>query len=875
MMSGIGNRRFNVRWPYGASFFDRLGRSDDAEDDVFSDQFFPDEIPNATGVFSMEGSASVVFQSQLLVGPSGIEPVVWFRRDDILRIVLVEIDYMDQTGSGAGAAAVTRTKYLANTTYFDEENGRTYRGCVRSTPRYNRAVDRKTLRGRFTSSVGSIEIDNEDGEFDDLLTMACDGSEVRFYIGDGGDVMSAREPWLRSEFIFVFSAVAVSASAQTLGKITITLKDSSLFLEKTIGGGVPIGGTGVNANKPRPKNFGLLHNVPCPLRDAGSLMYAPNEDGNYTLLAVRCRGDSIAYADNGDGTFNLLANPAGGLVTADLQVDLGVGVPALGLSNTSGAFRVSDAFYQLVGIDAGLIAMGKYAGASTNFELNWSNDYHTGLHIPEAMDLPEVVDALCDTGNVYYAIRRDGYFTFGWFRPEALEYPGPHVGASVATIRNDDLVRQTEPRITHADPSESFYSVQGYGNINWTPQTDLGEILTEEVAEQYRRDGYYAEPDTGGSSTSAYNGPADPPGYNTWIQGNQELYHKTLRRSLKNRTLISGGTDEDAGVLLTLWQSIRRTQRMPWLEFLDVTVDLSFFQLELGNVVTVNLAEVNGDVRYALNNVKFQVCSIDIALTECVVRLGLVRRRPAIIDVYYDAVAVTIESVGTASGTSDAEASGEEALFGELVVELLFEDGAGSSTAANTSPHSIGAFTIGGVGVPSQIVASGGAVDGGGFLQCPTVFDGGIICTKAYVLAINEAKLRCGTANFKFQCYCRFRLITNRWGYIFWGFQNGTHPSLYVETGTGALRAGIAGGDVNTGYVQAADNTWRKYEISRESGVTSVSVNNIVVYSQADVYNYGAGGHTTNTVQIVAAGNGAGGFSNADMDGFRFYNGNV
>src|SRR5580765_337014 len=633
--------RVNTRVSPFSSLTEQFARDADVWDELSKDLFFGEEpAPNTSGAFTIAAPlVSIAFVSRSLVGPGdGVVPAEWLKRDDIRKLILVEVDYVDQVGSGDAAVPTTRTKWLANETYFDDENSRTYRDCVIGVPRYNRAINRATLRGRYTATIGSIEIANADGAFDDLLTMACDGSEVRFYMGDAGDVMSARRPWLRSEFLFMFSAIAVKVTAPSFGRISIALKDTTLLMDKIVGGNIPIGGTDVNADKFRPKNFGLVQNMAPQLVDGATLTYAWNEDGsNATLLAVRSRGASIAYVDNLDGTFRLLVNPNGGQVTCDGVVQTPfAAIPHGDMLDTVGSYRGSDMFYQLVGVDAGLIAAGKFAGASSNFELNGANDYHVGRNYPVGTPLPEALNEWCDTMNAYYGVRRDGQVTYGWMRPEALDYELPPAAWTVGpAVTNDSLLKDTEWRIDHADPG--FYYIQGYGNINWTQQGDLATGLPATTAELYRRKGYYPPPETGtgvGSSTS-YSGPSDAPGYGVFKYGNPQLYHLTLKKSLENKTLISCRSDRDAIHHLGRWQLVARAQQLPNLEFIDATVDLSYFQVELGNILPVTITEADGRLRYGISAMRFQVCSIDIALTDGAIRLGLVRRRPAIVDAYY------------------------------------------------------------------------------------------------------------------------------------------------------------------------------------------------------------------------------------------------
>lgn len=618
----------------------------DARNEVAADLYFGNETPNTSGAFSVNIALSVAFSSQALVGPPpGVLPTEWFRRDDVLRVVLAEMNFRDQTGSGASASAVTATEYLANWAYKDDENSREYKARIASVPRYNRAIDRKTLRGRFTSTIGSLELNNADGALDYLLDKACDGSEIRFYIGDAGNVAEGRLPWLRSQFIFMFSAYVVGVSAPSWDKISIALKDTSLLLDKTIGGDVTIGGTGPNAQKFRPLNFGYIRQFEAILQDAATLTYVINRDGNnLTIVDVRDKGVSVGYTNNGDGTISLLASPAG-KITVDFYVTAGTaGVLSPGLMSTALSTRISDAMDVLVGSEAGLIAQGKYAGASPNFERQYTNDYPIGISVPASTKVTDVLEDVCNSGNVYYAARRDGYFTYGWVRPEALEWflAGNYPSLSISdTIKKGDIA---SIRLTHGDPQA--YEVQGYGNANLTQQQDLATSLSATQRALYEREGVYPASYLGGEPTAtAYLGPDRVSGDHVglFLGGAPQDYHLTLKRALGQRTLISCVDDADAQSMLSAWASVRRSQPLPNLEFVDITTeDLSLFQLELGNVIEFFFPDVidpasgitRSDDRFGLNGKHAQVVSIDLQLTENRIALGLAWRRPAFTQEY-------------------------------------------------------------------------------------------------------------------------------------------------------------------------------------------------------------------------------------------------
>lgn len=205
---------------------------------------------------------------------------------------------------------------------------------------------------------------------------------------------------------------------------------------------------------------------------------------------------------------------------------------------------------------------------------------------------------------------------------------------------------------------------------------------------------------------------------------------------------------------------------------------------------------------------------------------------------------------------------------GTLVVELLFEDGAGSGTAANTGTLG-GTFTIGGSLNPS-IVATGGH-DGGGYLQFQ---DAGTSDNNGCASDGHPPQLIIGTANFEISVYAQFVRYDTAWGQAFWGWEFGNpSPRLFCEDVTGKLR--IVDGTVNidTGFTCPIDSTWRKYTLRRLAGVIYALVDGVVQYSGAYTSNCNVG-FNNGSFRVGADGNAAGGQC-GKFDDFRFYNANV
>ena len=641
--------RYSPRVNLRGSFVEQLGRNDDSsltEPAVAKDLFFgPDTTANFTGAFTINGASNAAFASQPVFGPSpGVTPTQWFRRDDVQRVVLVEIDYYTQVGSGLSAVPTLATRYLATAAYFDDQNSRIYRDCVIAIPTYRRSLDRTKLRGRFTATMGTMSIANGDGAFDDLLAIACDGSETRFYMGE--------LDWTRDQFIYMFSATPTKIEATDRATLDITLKDNSFLLDVPIGGTQTVGGSGANANQIRPYLLGFAHNVECVLEDYAMQKYVHSENrlgqaGPTQVIpggsGVRDQGVNVGFEDDNDGSVRLHIPPLG-TVTADV-LRLGSGRSPLAtdymlLDTPNTAFRLSNIFHEIYvntyGFDNGPMS-AKFRGALPSYFQGSLNDYFVGFVLTQSTNLwSDLTELLCDTGNCFVAIQRDGYVVFGRIRPDALAYYTATGTLPVAaTISLDDIigaqVNQPAPiAITKLEPT--YYAVQGVGNKNWILQSSFAGSVAANVQALYRRDGYSTTSYVGedGITVTAYLGSVSNVLLKTSEGGAPQKYHQSMTLLNGQDTLISCYSDRDCDTMLQAWSAVRRAQFLPWTEYADFATDLSFFQLEIGDVVNLTLTDANGNAVLGLGNTMAQVVDIDIDLTGGQIALGLAYRRPAI-----------------------------------------------------------------------------------------------------------------------------------------------------------------------------------------------------------------------------------------------------
>jgi hypothetical protein len=202
--------------------------------------------------------------------------------------------------------------------------------------------------------------------------------------------------------------------------------------------------------------------------------------------------------------------------------------------------------------------------------------------------------------------------------------------------------------------------------------------------------------------------------------------------------------------------------------------------------------------------------------------------------------------------------------YGDLVLEVLFEDGAGSATAVNTGTLG-GTLAVGGA-TPASITTSD-AFQGSGSLTFPNVIN-----TQGSAAFPHPPELIISTANFRIQVAVKLTTFTVTFSQTFWGWELGTpQPQLAADTSGNLIFSN--GSSHNTG--QTIDlNVWNEYEVNRLDSVTTVLYNGVQVYQAADTNDYN-NGFTNGSFRVGASGNGAASIRNGFLDQFRFYNANA
>jgi hypothetical protein len=519
--------------------------------------------------------------------------IAWLKTDRTGATVLAHLNYMTEVAS----APVAAVHYLSDRPYINTAIPRPYVDAIVSVPQYKRDLTGDNF-GSYSSSVGTLELANEDGVLDGLVAAFTAGHTIDFYYGD--------ESWAFSSFELIFSAKIVKVIAPSFGRLSVQLADTGILIDRSIGGDIKVGGIGPNSDRFRPLGFGYVRQVECMVLDEANLRYVCTDTGmgttgmTYDIVTVRDRGTGVLYTDNGDGTFDLTYSPAGA-ITADV----------LYYASGTDHICVSDAMVHLVGDRAGLINLGHYAGAGVTYDTRpgsgipaWldagGEDYAIGLLNFEKRNIIDLLTEIGDTGLNFWAITRLGDFTFGRIRPHDIA--GLSV-ASLATIYEADF-KAGSMKIDHADPM--YYRLSCIANKNWSSQSDFAGVLTPNQRGVLSRKGL---------------GVIQNPTSGTQYNANPQNYNLSLAVSPEIETLLSADNDVTGDLRARHWMNVARAKQAPWIETVSGVFGIEHFELELGDPVTLQMFRYGYDAGELV-----QVVGIDINLTDGEVALRLCRR---------------------------------------------------------------------------------------------------------------------------------------------------------------------------------------------------------------------------------------------------------
>ena len=454
---------------------------------------------------------------------SDAEYKTWLANPEEDRLMLAEVKAYSE------ASEVTR--YLGSRFYHtgaaDSPANTTYLGRLVGSPAFTVAMS-EAFGGRSFISIGSIEIDNSDGELDSWITDAWDGRDATIKIGDPA--------WEISDFRTILTGLVDRLAIQDDLTLELTLRDRQRQLDVPIQ--TTLIGSGPNEDSPIPLCYGEVFNITPVLINDTTHEYQVHEGQIEDVVAVYEDGVATSLTvteDLSNGKFTLSAAPSGAL-TCDIK-----GHDPSGVYKTKPGDVLREIVCRVL-TDPGDLDTTAFT------TMNTDADYTIGIYISARENLLDVVDQILPAAW-YYGFDRAGLFTLAVLKD-------PSAGSSVLTI--DDLETHGDLGITKADVP-SWRTRVGYKKC-WSTNTSPASTATES--------------------------------HSAWLLNEFSLIEKSEDASIKTTHLLAQDPDlypsmiagsANATTEAARLQTLFGTQRYTY----TVSAYVAPYQVEIGDVVTI------------------------------------------------------------------------------------------------------------------------------------------------------------------------------------------------------------------------------------------------------------------------------------------------
>ena len=454
---------------------------------------------------------------------SDAEYKIWLANPEEDRLMLAEVKAYSE------ASEVTR--YLGSRFYHtgaaDSPANTTYLGRLVGSPAFTVAMS-EAFGGRSFISIGSIEIDNSDGELDSWITDAWDGRDATIKIGDPA--------WEISDFRTILTGLVDRLAIQDDLTLELTLRDRQRQLDVPIQ--TTLIGSGPNEDLPIPLCYGEVFNITPVLINDTTHEYQVHEGQIEDVVAVYEDGVATSLTvteDLSNGKFTLSAAPSGTL-TCDIKGH-----------DPSGSYKTTpgDILREIV---CRVLTDPTDLDTSAFSAMNVDAPYTIGLYVSKRQNLLDIADVVLPVGW-YYGFNRAGLFTLAVLKD-------PSEGSSVLTV--DNLETTDDLGVQKADVP-SWRARVGYKRC-WTTSTN---------------------PDSTASET-----------HRAWLKSEFTLIAKSEDASVKTTHLLAQDPEmfqslivgsSDATTEATRIQALFGTQRYTY----SVSAFVAPYQVEIGDVVTI------------------------------------------------------------------------------------------------------------------------------------------------------------------------------------------------------------------------------------------------------------------------------------------------
>jgi hypothetical protein len=408
-----------------------------------------------------------------------------------------------------------------------------YNPVVTEIPIFEQRI-REAWGGRTFNSVGHLDIDNAEGDYDDWLNDGWGGREIKLYFGDAD--------WIKNDYGLIRTGVVDQLQVVNDQILRIVFRDRQGELDKLIQ--LNTVDDGENGEVEIPLGFGKIYRATPVLVDTTTHKYQVH-DGTINAINTVYEDDVATgltvMPSLSTGTFTLSGKPAG-----RLTVDFEGAKPSAWLEKPGEIVR------EIVTTYGGLADPGDIdTTAFTSFD---TSAPQIGLYITRPTNILRVLDDICASVMGWYGINRDGKFTVG-------KITSPTAGTSILTVR-EELQETNGDLVTFPQDTPRHTTRIGYQRA-WSKSNNPASTISEKNREWLRR-GYRVAEYVDANKTTI------------------ETEHLDTDVSDIEDTLISNGTDANA-------EAQSRQGLLNQARFVcSVGVYATPFNIDIGSVITIH-----------------------------------------------------------------------------------------------------------------------------------------------------------------------------------------------------------------------------------------------------------------------------------------------
>lgn len=378
----------------------------------------------------------------------------WLRDDSALRCLLVET-----TMNSGGIDVPVRLSSRAYITLPTDTPANTeYLPIVQDSVKL---TEDATIDGSASMSYGTVELENNEGEYDGWLDAVWVNRTVTILFGD--------VRWARSDFRTVFSGVIADIDSSARNRLSFKLRDRLQLLNTPITE-VKLGGTTDNKDRLRPLLFGEVHNFEPLLIDPPTHTYQFHYGMAESSIEVRDDGVPVTVTPTlATGIFSLTASPKG-TITMSAQGD-----------NNGGYVNTIAGIIKRMVMNFGRVGNRFTANDIDTTSLTAFDGAHpqpVGIPITDKANVLETCQNLAASVGALMTTSRQGLMQLIQINPASG-------AADAVTVTADDMVDGSLKIVQRLEVSAAVKL--GYCQ-NWSVQTDLQSGIPESSKNLFKLD---------------------------------------------------------------------------------------------------------------------------------------------------------------------------------------------------------------------------------------------------------------------------------------------------------------------------------------------------------------------------------------------------